>query len=82
MLDELARYETRSQEFTPSRLVELSAELLARAMSLANPEPERIPDRLVAGSPAQQTRVSKARLIGLGTELVELDDECRLIAHF
>ena len=37
LLDELARYETRSQEFTPSRLVELSAELLARAMSLANP---------------------------------------------
>lgn len=81
LLDELARYETRSQEFTPSRLVELSAELLARAMSLANPEPARIPDRLVAGSPAQQTRVSKARLIGLGTEFVELDDECRLIAH-
>ena len=81
LLDELARYEARSQEFTPSRLVELSAELLARAMSLGNPEPERIPDRLVAGSPAQQTRVSKARLIGLGTELVELDDECRLIAH-
>ena len=81
LLDELARYEARSQEFTPSRLVGLSAELLARAMSLGNPEPERIPDRLVAGSPAQQTRVSKARLIGLGTELVELDDECRLIAH-
>ena len=81
LLDELARYEARSQEFTPSRLVELSAELLARVMSLGNPEPERIPDRLVAGSPAQQTRVSKARLIGLGTEFVELDDECRLIAH-
>ena len=63
LLDELSRYEARSQEFTPSRLVELSAELLARVMSLGNPEPERIPDRLVAGSPAQQTRVSKARLI-------------------
>ena len=58
LLDELARYEARSQEFTPSRLVSLAAELLARTASLSNGAPQRVPDRLVAGSPAQDTRVS------------------------
>ena len=81
LLDELARYEARSQEFTPSRLVSLAAELLARTASLSNGTPQRVPDRLVAGSPAQDTRVSKARLIGLGTEFIELDNDCRLVAY-
>ncbi|MDO5094302.1 MAG: hypothetical protein Q4D79_12980 [Propionibacteriaceae bacterium] len=81
LLAELERYESRSHTFTPSRLVALSGELLARCTSLANPDPLRVPDRLVAGSPPQDIRVGKARLIGLGTEFVELDDECRLVAY-
>ncbi len=81
LLDELARYESRSQQFTPSRLTDLTAELLARCACLVNPDPDRIPDRLVAGSPAEDTRVAKARLIGMGTQFTEVDDDCRLVAY-
>ncbi|MDO5080901.1 SWIM zinc finger family protein [Buchananella hordeovulneris] len=81
LLAELERYDSRHHDFTPSRLVSLASELAARCASLRNPAPTRIPDRLVAGSPAAETRVGKARLIGLGTELVEVDEDCRLVAY-
>ncbi|RRD42127.1 SWIM zinc finger family protein [Buchananella hordeovulneris] len=81
LLDELERYDSRHHDFTPSRLVSLAGELAARCASLRNPAPTRIPDRLVAGSPAAETRVGKARLIGMGTELVEVDEDCRLVAY-
>lgn len=81
LLDELARYEARHRDFDSSRLLRIVAELLARALSLSNPDPGRVPDRLVAGSPARETRVGRARLVGLGTEFQETDEECRIIAH-
>ncbi|MDO5066557.1 MAG: hypothetical protein Q4D96_04670 [Propionibacteriaceae bacterium] len=81
VLEELARYEARHRSFDASRLVRLVAELLARAASLSNPDPARVPDRLVAGTPAIQTRVARSRLVGLGTEFLETDDDCRMVAH-
>ncbi len=81
LLDELARYDGRSQIFDPSGLVRRTGELLARCASLANPDPGRVPDRLVAGSPPQEIRVGRARLVGLGTEFTETDTDCRLVAH-
>lgn len=81
LLEELARYEGRHRSFDASRLVRIVTELLARALSLSNPDPGRVPDRLVAGSPAIQTRVARSRLVGLGTEFLETDDDCRVIAH-
>lgn len=81
LLEELARYEARHRSFDASRLVRLVTEILARVLSLSNPDPSRVPDRLVAGSPAKETRVGRSRLVGLGTEFQETDDDCRLIAH-
>ncbi|RRD05655.1 hypothetical protein EII34_05415 [Arachnia propionica] len=81
LLEELARYEGRHRSFDASRLVRIVTELLARTLSLSNPDPGRVPDRLVAGSPAIQTRVARSRLVGLGTEFLETDDDCRVIAH-
>ena len=81
LLEELARYEGRHRSFDASRLVRIVAELLARALSLSNPDPGRVPDRLVAGSPAKETRVARSRLVGLGTEFLETDADCRMVAH-
>lgn len=81
VLADCARYAGRDARFDPSRLVDLTGELLARAASLDSEAVDRIPDRLVAGSPAETTQVGRSRLIGMGTQLVELDDEVHLVAH-
>ncbi|MDO5675911.1 MAG: SWIM zinc finger family protein [Propionibacteriaceae bacterium] len=81
LLEEAARYTERATAFDPARLVALAGELLARVSSLGGTHPERIPDRLVAGALAQPTDVSRARLIGLGTEVLERGDQVLLRAH-
>lgn len=81
IVTETARYAKVDSRFEPERLVSLAGELLARANSLRGTYPERIPDRLVAGSLAKPSEVGRAKLIGLGTELVEADEQVQVIAN-
>ncbi|MGA4669194.1 SWIM zinc finger family protein [Propionibacteriaceae bacterium Y1923] len=81
VLTEAGHYARADARFDPDYLVGLTGELLARVTSLRAPLDERVPDRLVAGSHAEATDVGRAKLIGMGTELVENGDEVMAVAQ-
>lgn len=81
LVQEQERHASRSVQFDPTRLVRLLGELLARAESFRGGFAERIPDRLVAGSAAREVEVSRAKLIGLGCQVVEGAGWREVIAH-
>ncbi|MGD8216124.1 SWIM zinc finger family protein [Aestuariimicrobium sp. Y1814] len=81
VLTEAGHYARADARFDPDYLVGLTGELLARVTSLRAPVDERVPDRLVAGSNAEATDVGRAKLIGMGTELVENGDEVVAVAQ-
>ncbi|OYN90511.1 SWIM zinc finger family protein [Parenemella sanctibonifatiensis] len=78
---EIDRYANRATTFDPSRLVRLTGELLARHASLTNPDPDRVPDRLVAGPRPEPVNLQRATFVGLGTELTEVDEDVRVVGH-
>ncbi len=70
--EELGRYAASDARFTGEGLVELLGEAFARLRSLRSRRPGRVPDRLVAGTAATgSTRLRSARLMGMGTEVIE-----------
>ncbi|MGA4508079.1 SWIM zinc finger family protein [Propionibacteriaceae bacterium G1746] len=79
--EEAARYSGADARFDPDRLVALCGELLTRAASLRGHHPGRVPDRLVAGAAAEAEPVGRAKLVGMGTEVIESGDRVRLIVH-
>lgn len=81
IIAQTAHYAQANAQFDPDRLVGLTGELLARASSLRGRTTGRVPDRLVAGSMADATEVGKAKLIGLGIEVVENGDEVLAVAQ-
>lgn len=64
-----------------SLLVHLAGELLARAGSLSSGYADRVPDRLVAGTPSKPAEVGTSTLIGMGTQLIEADERCTFVAY-
>lgn len=80
IVDLQERRESRDCSFDPDRLVSLVGELAARLASLQLAEPN-VPHRLVAGVNAEPVKLSRCRLIGLGTEVLSLPGGCEVVAH-
>lgn len=78
--EELRRYAAADARFGGGRTVALLGELLARAHSLRGGGSEPLPARLVAGVSGPDVQIGQARLIGLGTELVDRDGRCTVRA--